>query len=87
MDFSIIIKWFYSEPLRCGQSVCSGDHQCYGSTDLFGFVYGQDCSGGVCFGLLGCTPDRCQGWLGQAPCDCYCKCVVVICNHKCGVKC
>ncbi len=76
---------FFSERLRCGQSKCSNDNQCYGSVDLFGFVHGQDCGGGFCF--LGiCFPDLCQGWLNAAPCDCYCDCFVS-CNDQCGLKC
>ena len=69
------IKKILKDPLRCGQSTCTSNAQCYGSVDPLGFVHNQDCSGGwppwrSCWGLLGCftipgPPDRCQGLLAH----------------------
>ncbi len=78
---------FFSEPLRCVGSRCSNDNQCYGSTDWFGNIVGQNCGNGNSF--LG-IPDRCIAWLGAAsPCGCYCDCanILFFCSSTCGPKC
>ncbi len=73
---------FFSERLRCEGSRCSNDNQCYGSTDWFGNIVGQNCGN-----VLGVN--RCIGWPWTAPCDCYCDCanIFLSCTSTCGSKC